>query len=376
MGYRLLDSGGRNLYQRDPLNPEMPVGLILCGMGGPDSPDAVEPFLKNLFRDPAILTLPRWLSFFIGGMIASKRAPAVRRRYSMIDTHGGSPQLEWTIKQGHVLVQSLAGRNISVFFEPAMRYWRPYAHEAIETLLKKGVRQFIVTPTYPQYAEATSGSILKLLQHTLRKKAHGAALHIVPDWYLIPGYIEALAHPVEAVLRRWISEGADPERCAVLFVAHSLPERFIQKGDPYLSQTTATVNAVHAKLKACFGAARGDSLDWWRRLPGNESPLLAFQSRVGPVKWLGPPVRGETRRLAGMGIRRLMIQPVSFSCEHIETLYELDIELAAEARAWGIEHFERGPALNIDADWLASLADTLYQEGFMSADATRQEMHV
>jgi ferrochelatase len=145
-------------------------------------------------------------------------------------------------------------------------------------------------------------------------------------------------------------------------VAHSLPESFIRKGDPYLEKTQATVNAVHESVAKAFGDAENTA--WLDCMAGGPEPRLCFQSKVGPIAWLGPRIEEEVARLAKSGIRHLLVQPVSFTCEHIETLLDIDIELKAQALDLGIEDFQRGAALNLSEIWLDSLADHLIDKAF------------
>jgi ferrochelatase len=144
-------------------------------------------------------------------------------------------------------------------------------------------------------------------------------------------------------------------------VAHSLPARFIKKKDPYLKQTQATVEALRGMLATRFM----DCADWWNALPGGGQPLLAFQSKVGPVRWLEPDSVAETTRLVSSGCRRLLVLPVSFTCEHIETLHELDVQLAAVARDGGCQEFVRAAALNLDENWLHGLAQRVATSVFL-----------
>jgi ferrochelatase len=152
-------------------------------------------------------------------------------------------------------------------------------------------------------------------------------------------------------------------------VAHSLPQKLIDGGDPYLDQTRATLAAVHAAVAHELNAAGHG--DWFAALPGGGEPLLAFQSRVGPIKWVGPEVTNEVKRLAAAGCRHLHLQPVSFTCEHIETLMELDVELKEDAARLGIDDFRRGAALNLDAGWLDSMAKELARTAFDGEDDAR-----
>ncbi len=349
--------------RRDPLDRQTPTGLLLAGMGGPDGPDSVAPFLRNLFADPAVLPMPRLVARLVGFLIVRRRIDKVRARYEAIGCGGGSPQLGWARAQCAELARLMADQGIAVDAVPAMRYWHPFADEAIEGLLGRGARQFAVVPAYPQYAGATTGSALRAVRKALARRAPDAALHEITHWHRLTGYVDALANRAAPVLQRWAGRGRDPAGCALLCVAHSLPERFLIEGDPYVDQTRATV----AELKERLRILMVRHADWWERLPGGERPLLAFQSKVGPVKWVGPSVKDEVLRLAEAGCRSLIVLPVSFTCEHIETLHELDIELAAKARGAGIEEFVRCEALNVDRGWLESLAGFLVRNLFAPA---------
>jgi len=167
---------------------------------------------------------------------------------------------------------------------------------------------------------------------------------------------------VAGSLTAWAGEGLDPARCAVVWVAHSLPRRIVDAGDPYVEQVGMTVARAQT---AVSGAVEGRvSGEWLGRVRGGTTPILAFQSRVGPIRWVGPEITGIVRGLAAAGCRHLHVQPVSFTCEHIETRVELDMELGEEARAAGIGDFRRGPALNLDPGWLDAFAAELARRAF------------
>ena len=353
------------------LDPARKTGLILCGMGGPDGPEAVEPFLRNLFRDPCILPVPRWLTPALSWLLARRRAPFVRRRYAMISPDSATPQLETTRDQATLLAGRLGDSQLPTIAAVAMRYWHPFPRETIDELLKQGAEQFLVVSAYPQYAGATTGSTLKFVREGIEAAAPGAAVHEVNQWHLLPGYLQALAEPVAAALGGWMDQQAPPGECALLYVAHSLPEKFIEQGDPYLDQVTATAAAAHKIVESAL--AGKDEQHFLTKMyeqaglggQGDDpGPKVVFQSKVGPIKWLGPQIKEEVGRLAAAGCRRLFVQPLSFSCEHIETLHELDIALKSDAARLGIEDFARGPALNLHTGWLNSLADELVAGAF------------
>jgi len=350
-------------YHRNQLDPARKTGLILCGMGGPDGPEAVEPFLRNLFGDPAIFPLPRLIAGMAGRLIARKRAPKVRRNYAAISQASVTPQLETTTAQAVALAQRLSEDGRTTLPGVAMRYWRPFPDQTAAELMGAGAQQFLIVPAYPQFSWATNGSTIDFVLAGLARIAPEAPVHIVADWHLLPGYLNALARPIIETLSAWAREDRDPRQTGLLYVAHSLPERFIRQGDPYLERTRETVQAVH---KIVTDVLRAAELGPWLEvlLAGGRDPALVFQSKVGPIAWLGPQIAEETPRLAAKGLRSLCVQPVSFTCEHVETLLELDIDLRATADRAGIIDFARGPALNRDDAWLDSLADLLTREAF------------
>jgi len=348
-------------YPARRLDPDLSTGLLLLGLGGPDHPDAVAPFLKNLFADPLVLPLPAWLSRPLGRLIVRRRLRAVQAKYERLG--GRSPQLDWTTRQAAALAAELQARGLAISPAVAMRYWRPYTAEALAALRDSGCRQLLIVPTYPQFSMATTGSSLAEVERVLAAMQWDPPRHVVRQWPLLPGYIEFLARQAAAVLDRWREEGKPPSRTALVFAAHALPERFIRQGDAYLRQTRASVVRAHQRLRDLLPSR--DDLD--RLAAGGVQPLLAFQSRVGPVRWIGPELARVCASLAGGGVRHLLVVPISFNCEHIETLDELDRELGELARAAGAADFARTPALNLDPDWLASLGDHLAGRAFKPA---------
>lgn len=346
-------------YPSGRLDPTRTTGVILCGMGGPDGPEAVQPFLRNLFADPAILPVPPWLSPLLGRIISARRAPKVRERYLRVSPDGVTPQLPTTRAQSErvaaLLAERLGGRFVAGM---AMRYWHPFPEQCVRELLEQGAEQFVIVPTYPQYSCATNGSTLFFVQDSLRRLAADRVTHFVPQWPQLPGMIEVFAEGAVASLRDLNASGHEPADCALLYGAHSLPQKMVDQGDPYLDQTRQTVRAVHDRVRAALPGA------WLDGIHGGDEPLLAFQSRVGPIKWLGPEVTDQVQQLADRGVQHLHVQPVSFTCEHIETVMELDIELREDAEKAGIRSFSRGPALNLDERWLRSLAELIVRQAF------------
>jgi ferrochelatase len=304
-------------------------------MGGPDSLDAVEPFLRNLFSDRDIIRLgPAFLQPVIARWIARRRAPKVEEQYELIG--GRSPIREFTLAQATGLEERLGG-DFRCF--TAMRYWRPSTIEALAAVKKAGISRIVALPLYPHYSRATTGSSRNELQRVLNLAGGGFTVSFIKGFHDHPLYIRAVAGTIAEGLA-----GFPPgEEVTLLFSAHSLPVSFIDSGDPYLSQVEETVRLV------------------MERFPGIRHDL-AFQSKSGPVKWLEPSTEETIARLAESGCRNLLIVPVSFVCDHIETLYEIDITYAALARERGIENFRRAPSLNTDPLFIDCLAELVVRE--------------
>lgn len=310
--------------------PEDKTAVLLLQMGGPDSLDGVEPFLINLFSDRDIVRLgPAFLQPLIARWIARRRAPKVEAQYEKIG--GRSPIGELTSAQARALEETL-GDGFSCF--PAMRYSRPSTIDALAAVKKAGISRLVALPLYPQYSRATTGSSYNELRRVLGLSRVTFDVTGIESYYDHPRYIEALVQMVEKGLAGF----SDREAVRLLFSAHSLPVSFIEGGDPYLSQVEDTVRLV---------AGRFPRLGY----------QLAFQSKAGPVKWLEPSTEDAIGRLADDGCRNLLVVPVSFVCDHFETLFEIDITYAELAREKGIEQFRRSPSLNTSPLFIDCLAD-------------------
>jgi len=302
------------------------TAVVLLNMGGPDSLAAVRPFLQNLFSDPAILPAPAPVRWVLARWIAAHRAPRSAANYRVIG--GKSPLVEITRAQARALEETLGtGYQVHV----AMRYWNPLAREAARRVREERAARLVALPLYPQYSRATTGSSLADLEGALASEGLGGLPRtVVRSWHDFGPYADALAEAVGEAL-----QGLDG--ATVLFSAHGLPVRLIEKGDPYLDQVQGTVAAV------------------MKRLPGVPH-RLAFQSRAGPVRWLEPAAADELKALAEEGVRRLVVVPVSFVSDHIETLHEIDVEYAELARHLGFEGFRRTPSLNTRPAFIRALA--------------------
>jgi protoporphyrin/coproporphyrin ferrochelatase len=349
-------------YPCERLDPAKLTGLVLCGMGGPDGPEAVKPFLRNLFADPSILPVPRLISPLLGWLVSTRRAPGARERYRQVSPDCVTPQLGTTLAQAEALALRLSEKGIPCIGGMAMRYWHPYPDQTLKELVQRGAEQFILVPTYPQYSCATTGSTLKFALDALPETAPGLPVHVMHEWPLLPGLVATMSRAATEAVQGFASQGFDPSDCALIYVAHSLPQKMVDQGDPYLDQTLSTVQAIQENVQS--GLAGSEHSQWAEQVVGMDEPILTFQSRVGPIQWLGPEVTKAVQGLADRGCRHLHVQPVSFTCEHVETVLELDVELKEDAEKAGIQTFSRGAALNLDPVWLESLSEELQRRAF------------
>jgi ferrochelatase len=314
------------------MDTQSPIGIVLLNMGGPDSLTAVRPFLYNLFSDRDLIHLPlgnvlqkpfaRLISFF--------RSRKVTEHYR--DIGGSSPLLAWTRRQA----EGIAGR-LGPEYRPyvIMRYWHPRADQVLRQMAADGVKQAVVLSMYPHYTRATTGSSLNEFRRTAEQVHPELQYSVIEQWYDWPGYLNALAGRIEAGIGYF--HELVREEVQILFSAHALPQKFIDRGDPYLEHVMTTVKGV------------------MERLPGRPWHI-GFQSRSGPVKWMEPGTEEVIDRLAEEGCKNLLIVPVSFVSDHIETLYEVDVEYVQHAIGKGIRTVFRSPSLNDQADFLEGIA--------------------
>ncbi len=307
------------------------TAVLLLNMGGPDSLDAVRPFLKNLFSDPAILGMPGIFRRPLASFLSSRRARKVRPRYELIG--GRSPIADITRHQAQALAQIL-GSDFGPIL-PAFSYWHPFISESVTLAQESGAGNLVALSLYPQYCSATTGTCLEDLSMALTGTVFEPALTIIDTWPDHPAYLDALAATATEALERVPLEARD--ETVVLFSAHGIPASLVRKGDPYLDETHRTVEGVSRRL-------------------GDRPCELAFQSRLGPVKWLEPSLPGMLRTLSAKGAPPLVLVPVSFVSDHIETLFELDIQHRQTAKELGFTIYERAPALNTRPDFIETLA--------------------
>ncbi|HEC14749.1 MAG TPA: ferrochelatase [Rhodospirillales bacterium] len=314
------------------------VAVILFNLGGPDGPGTVRPFLFNLFNDPAIIKMPGPLRWFLAKYLAAKRTPAAQAIYAQIG--GRSPLLDLTLKQAHALEDRLNGAQGSNSYKAfiAMRYWHPFSHEAAREARKYDPDKVILLPLYPQFSTTTTGSSLKDWKKAARRVGLHAKTYFIEQYPAQRDFIKAHVTLLkEALLEIEREDGAFSTR--VLFSAHGLPKKIVAAGDPYPKQVEETVHAVVKKMA-------NPDLDW----------VLCYQSRVGPLEWIGPSTDAELRR-AGRDKVSVVVVPIAFVSEHSETLVELDIEYRDLAKEWGVPRYYRVPALGVSDEFIEGLAN-------------------
>ena len=306
------------------------TAVLLLQMGGPDSLEAIEPFLYNLFSDRDIIKIgPALLQPAIARLISRRRAKKVAEYYRLIG--GKSPIRALTEQQAAELGKAL-GDGFRCFV--AMRYSKPDTAEALAAIRREGITQVIVLSLYPHYSRATTGSSINELERVLKISIPGFKVRYIRQFFDHPLYIAALVEKIEMALAGF----ADRSSVQFLFSAHGLPQSFIDSGDPYLDHIQGTVRLVMQQFEGV-------------------SHQLAFQSRAGPVKWLEPSTDDKMRELAESGCKNLLMVPLSFVSDHIETLHEIDIQYREEARKLGITDFRRMESLNSSPAFIKCLAE-------------------
>ncbi|MGH7823006.1 MAG: ferrochelatase [Candidatus Binatia bacterium] len=313
-----------------------PIGVLLLNLGGPERLEDVRPFLYNLFSDPAILRIRSApLRKGLAWLIATARNRKSCGYYRKIG--GGSPLRRLTEEQASALGSRLAAEGVEARVYVGMSCWKPTIAEAVERIVADAVQELVILPLYPQFSTTTTGSALEAVEGALGGRGFTPGRStVIRQWCDFPPYVEALATTIREEAARF--PDPEPSRIHLLYSAHSIPRRLVEEGDPYLEQTERTVARVNAAL--------GDRSPW----------TLAFQSKVGPVKWLEPSTNDALSSLGAAGARQVLAVPVSFVSDHIETLYEIDLLYAGLAASVGIGVFRRAPALNARPDFVAALA--------------------
>lgn len=305
------------------------TGILLLNLGGPESQDDVEPFLYNLFSDREIIRLgPPFLQKLIARIIARRRAPKSRENYSKIG--GGSPIGKITADQARALEQRLLSEG-SYAVRVCMRYWKPSALEAVSEMIDANVSRIIALPLYPHYSIATTGSSFIDLHRAVAKAAPSLSITEIHSWPDEPSYINCLAARIKEGLALFQEAPAE-----VVYSAHSLPKKFIEEGDPYVDEIKVTIRALE-KITGLTGH-------------------LCFQSRSGPVEWLEPSTPDMLNKLANHGCKNILMVPISFVSDHVETLYEIDMLYRDMAKELDMR-LESTRGLNDDPKFIEALAN-------------------
>jgi ferrochelatase len=307
------------------------LGIVLFQLGGPDTLEAIQPFLYNLFSDPDIIDFPfaRIGRRPLAKLISTTRAKKVEHHYSVIG--GGSPIRRFTESQARALEVALETQGVNARCFVAMRYWHPFTAEAVAELQRAGCDEVVQLPLYPHYSSTTVGSSLNEWNRHFRG---GMPVHLVQSFYRDERYLDACIEKIDEALGRYPS-ASGPE---IVFSAHSLPQSIIDKGDPYQREIEETVQLLM------------DRGGW----PNHHR--LCYQSKVGASKWLQPSLHRTLRDLAAEKVRDVCIVPVSFVSDHVETLGEIDHEAREEAAELGLGQFEMTAGLNDSPKFIEALA--------------------
>ncbi|MEH1811519.1 MAG: ferrochelatase [Nostoc sp.] len=336
------------------------VGVLLLNLGGPDKLEDVGPFLYNLFSDPEIIRLPfRWLQKPLAWFIATRRTRTSQENYKQIG--GGSPLRRITEAQGEALREQLGflGQEVNIYV--GMRYWHPYTEEAIAQITQDKVEHLVILPLYPQFSISTSGSSFRLLDKLWQEdpKLQPIDYTVIPSWYKQPGYLQAMAQLIAQELEQF----PKPDEVHIFFSAHGVPKSYVEEaGDPY-----------QVEIEECTALIM-------QTLNRPNAHTLAYQSRVGPVEWLQPYTEDALKELGAEGVKDLVVVPISFVSEHIETLQEIDIEYREVAEESGIHNFRRVPAPNTHPVFINALAelviDALRNPSFKLSQAAQMKKMV
>jgi ferrochelatase len=308
------------------------TAVVLLNLGGPDSLEAVEPFLYNLFADPAIFRIPLGFLFQkpLARFISRKRSPEARHNYAAIG--GKSPLLENTGSQARALAIALGdGHEVHI----AMRYWHPRAEAVVQTLQQRGIQDVVLLPLYPQFSYTTTQSSIDDFRAACAAAGYTPRVRVIERWPTQPDYLAAVVDSLRAELAHF--SDTDPSHLTVLFSAHGLPKKFVERGDPYQREIETTFEALRARL-------------------GWPNTILCYQSRVGPLEWLRPYTEDVIREQAAAGCRQMLVYPIAFVSDHSETLYELAIQYRDLAQAAGIREYRVTPALNAHPGLIRALA--------------------
>jgi ferrochelatase len=310
------------------------IAVVLFNLGGPNNPEAIQPFLFNLFNDPAIIGAPGPVRWLLARYISRRRASLARKNYDLLG--GGSPLLPNTVRQANALEAALAGPDAVRCFV-SMRYWHPFAEDIINDIKAFAPDVVALLPLYPQYAAASTGSSLKDWNRVAAAAGLDAPTKTICCYPAEPGFVSTMAALTADAWKRAAQAG----KPRILFSAHGLPKREIERGDPYqwlVEQSAAAIASAVADI-----------------LGGHQEWLVSFQSRVGVLEWIAPYTDAEIER-AGLEERPLVIVPLAFVSEHVETLVELDIEYRELAVRHNVPAYERVRTVDDDPAFINGLA--------------------
>lgn len=316
--------------------------VVLFNLGGPDGLESVRPFLSNLFNDPAILSVPKILRSLLAWFIAWRRTPTAQEIYQHLG--GKSPLLEQTNMQADALEKILREKGDEWRVFVAMRYWHPLTPEVVASVKAFAPDEIILVPLYPQYSSATSGSSLKLWEEESEKQNLTCPVRALCCYPEEAGFISSLAQRVGTTL----SQIVHYPKVRVLLSAHGLPERMIRAGDPYQDHVEKTCRALISKVQSARPEIK--NTEW----------VICYQSRVGPLRWIGPATDDEIKK-AGHENIPVVVVPVSFVSEHSETLVELDIEYRKLAQEHGVPAYRRVMTVQCDAPFIKGLAQQIHR---------------
>lgn len=320
------------------------LAIVVFSLGGPDSPEAVRPFLFNLFNDRYIIPWVQPFRWLLARTISGARAKKSRGYYARLG--GRSVLLPETAAQAKALEAAAAhyAKDVRAFI--FMRYWHPMAPEVVAQLKDYAPTRIVVVPMYPQYSTTTTGTSVDALTREARKQGLTTPFETICCFPTARGFIAPMVSMIGSAYAEMTAKGQKPR---VLLTAHGLPEKTIAGGDPYQWQVERTAAAVVAGLEI-------EGLDW----------AICYQSRVGPAKWIGPSTEAEIQRAGKDGVP-LIVAPISFVSEHVETLVELDETMRDLAKECGVPGYKRIPAVRTDATFVATLAGFI---GFLKGRET------
>ena len=315
----------------------MKKAIILFNLGGPDKIENVEPFLFNLFNDPAILNLPTLLRYPLAKLISNRRAPVAKKIYEELG--GSSPILKLTKEQSNALEIKLNKTQTEDEYKCfiIMRCWNPRAKDVIKDVQSYNPEEVVLMPLYPQYSAATSGSSIKEWKDVCKKNNYNIKTSTICCYPTDHNFINA--HTKEI-----IKKIKELKNFKLIFSAHGLPEKNIKKGDPYQWQVEQSVKKIVENLNY-------KDLDW----------ILSYQSRVGPLKWIGPSTEDIIIENSKIG-KHIVLVPIAFVSEHSETLVELDIEYKEIAGANGCKNYTRVPALGTNEDFIKAMSELIIKK--------------